>query len=157
MMQSELCIRAMAASDLSAVLAIERSCFADPWTEGIFRSSLGDANGLWLVCLRSKALLGYGGLSTVLDEGNLDNLAVHPEARRQGVAAALLDALIAACDSRSLAFLTLEVRAGNSGAIALYEKKGFVSLGLRRGYYLSPPEDALIMKLDLERKRRTTC
>ena len=92
------------------------------------------------------ALLGYAVLSTVLDEGNLDNIAVAPDCRRRGVADALLSALTAFGRAR-LACLMLEVRASNTSAIALYEKHGFQAVGRRKNYYDAPKEDAVLMTL----------
>ena len=92
------------------------------------------------------ALLGYAVLSTVLDEGNLDNIAVAPDCRRRGVADVLLSALTAFGRAR-LACLMLEVRASNAPAIALYEKHGFRAVGRRKNYYDAPREDAILMTL----------
>ena len=89
-------------------------------------------------------VLGYAGLHAVLDEGYIDNVAVEPDARRHGVASALLE-VFCRFAAANLAFLTLEVRASNSAAIALYEKHGFRRAGLRPGYYQKPREDAVIM------------
>ena len=89
-------------------------------------------------------ILGYAGLHVVLDEGYIDNIAVQPDARRHGVASALLD-VYCRFGAVNLAFLTLEVRASNAPAIGLYEKYGFQRAGLRPGYYQQPREDAVIM------------
>ncbi len=135
----------MTEADIPAVLAMEARCFPDPWSEGIFRSALRDENALWLAAELDGTLAGYAGMQWVLDEGYIDNVAVDPLFRRRGAASALLKAMTAEAKRRSLAFLSLEVRAGNEGAIALYAGFGFEPLGLRKGYYLKPPEDALIM------------
>ena len=92
------------------------------------------------------ALLGYAVLSTVLDEGNLDNIAVAPEARRRGVADALLS-VVTGFGREHLSRLMLEVRASNAPAIALYEKYGFAAVGRRKNYYDAPREDAVLMTL----------
>ena len=89
-------------------------------------------------------VLGYAGLHTILDEGYIDNIAVAPDARRHGVASALLD-VFCRFGAANLAFLTLEARKSNAAAIALYEKHGFQQAGLRPGYYQHPREDAVIM------------
>lgn len=135
----------MTEADLPAVLAIERACFPDPWTEGIFRSSLSDPLGLWLIAEEEGILLGYAGMQSVVDEGYIDNVAVDPAARRRGVGSLLLRGLEAEAQRRELSFLSLEVRVGNAGAIALYSAFGFDRIGCRPGYYLDPKEDALIM------------
>ena len=135
----------MAEADLKAVLAMEERCFPDPWSENIFRSALGDGLCFWLVAEKGGRPAGYAGMQSVLDEGYIDNVAVDPDFRRQGVASALLEGMIGEARRRKLSFLSLEVRAGNEGAIALYASFGFETMGLRKGYYLKPPEDALIM------------
>ena len=140
----------MTGADIPAVLRMEARCFPDPWSEGIFRSALRDENALWLAAELDGTLAGYAGMQWVLDEGYIDNVAVDPLFRRRGAASALLKAMTAEAKRRSLAFLSLEVRAGNEGAIALYAAHGFQSVGRRRGYYLRPPEDALIMTKTFE-------
>ena len=140
----------MTEADIPAVLAMEARCFPDPWSEGIFRSALRDENALWLAAELDGTLAGYAGMQTVLDEGYIDNVAVDPEYRRQGAASALMEAMLREAKERKLRFLSLEVRAGNEGAIALYAAHGFQSVGRRRGYYLRPPEDALIMTKTFE-------
>ena len=144
-MQSEVTVRPMTEADLPGVLAIEGRCFPDPWSEGIFRSALVDGLSLWLAAEKGGVLVGYAGMQAVLDEGYIDNVAVDPAFRRQGVASGLLDAMIGQAQRRKLRFLSLEVRAGNEGAIALYASFGFTAVGRRKGYYLRPPEDAIIM------------
>ena len=89
-------------------------------------------------------MAGYAGLQTVLDEGSITNVAVLPEFRRRGAARALLEELLARGKAMDLAFLTLEVRASNAPAIALYTGLGFQEVGRRRGYYEAPREDALL-------------
>lgn len=135
----------MTEADLPAVLAIERRCFPDPWSEEIFRSTLQDVLCLWLAAEAEGVVIGYAGMQAVLDEGYLDNIAVDPVFRRRGAASALIAALEAECRRRALRFLSLEVRAGNAPAIDLYRGFGFETQGRRKGYYLRPPEDALIM------------
>lgn len=94
-------------------------------------------------------LLGYVFFSRVLDEGSVDNIAVLPAARRRGAASALLNAAHRWGQERGVRIFFLEVRASNGGAAALYQKMGYQEAGRRRNYYLSPREDAIIMKLEL--------
>ena len=91
------------------------------------------------------AVLGYVGMMHVLDEGYISNVAVAPAYRRQGVAGTLISALTARAEELGLAFVTLEVRAGNEPAKALYAKHGFVPVGRRKNYYDLPKEDAILM------------
>lgn len=134
---------------LSQLTALERICFpADPWSEDLYRAALDNpAVAILLARGEDGALLGYAVLSTVLDEGNLDNIAVALEYRRRGVADALLSALTA-FGREHLACLMLEVRSSNAPAIALYEKHGFAAVGRRKNYYDAPKEDAILMTLN---------
>lgn len=138
----------MTTEDLPAVAALEKTCFpADPWSEALFRDALDNpAVAILLAKGEGGAVLGYAVLSVVLDEGNLDNIAVAPEHRRRGVAGALLGA-ITGFGREHLSVLMLEVRASNAPAIALYEKHGFVAVGRRKNYYDAPREDAVLMNL----------
>ena len=139
----------MTAAHLSQVAALEKICFpTDPWSEELFRTALECPGAALLVAEKEdRALLGYAVLSAVLDEGNLDNLAVSPSCRRRGVADALLSALTS-CGRGRLSALTLEVRASNAPAVFLYEKHGFVPVGRRKNYYRAPTEDAILMTLE---------
>lgn len=133
---------------LPAVAALEQVCFpADPWSEELFRAALDNPNtSILLAEGENGAVLGYAVLSVILDEGNLDNIAVAPGARRRGVADALLSALTG-FGREHLAALLLEVRASNAAAIALYKKHGFAAVGRRKNYYEAPREDAILMTL----------
>lgn len=133
---------------LPQLTALEQICFpADPWSGALFQAALDNpAVAILLAQGEDGALLGYAVLSTVLDEGNLDNIAVAPEARRQGIADALLSALTA-FGREHLSRLMLEVRSSNAPAIALYEKHGFAAVGRRKNYYDAPREDAILMTL----------
>ena len=139
----------MTAAQLPAVAALEKVCFpADPWSEALFQAALDNPSVAVLLALgEGGGLLGYAVLSAVLDEGNLDNIAVAPEHRRRGVAEALLSALTG-FSREKLAVLMLEVRASNAPAIALYEKHGFAAVGRRKNYYDAPKEDAILMTLE---------
>lgn len=96
-------------------------------------------------------VLGYAGLQVVLDEGYIANIAVAPQWRRQGLAGELLEVYCRFAQAH-LAFLTLEVRASNEAAIALYVKHGFAQAGFRKNYYQDPKEDALIMTRTFHRE-----
>ena len=91
------------------------------------------------------AVLGYAGLQVVLDEGCITKIAVLPAFRRQKIAARLLQVFFDFAKAHELRFITLEVRASNDAAIALYQKFGFAEVGCRKNYYEKPKEDALIM------------
>lgn len=131
---------------LPQVAALEACCFSMPWSEALLARELEQETAVYRVALdEGGTVLGYAGFYTVLDEGCITNVAVWPEHRRQGIGAGLIGALLAAAGERKLSFLTLEVRAGNEGAIGLYRAYGFQPVGVRKGYYDHPPEDAILM------------
>ena len=132
------------------IALLERECFADPWSQQSIASELHNPLSLWLVAQEGQTLLGYVGSQTCLDETDMMNIAVHPDFRRQGVARALILALIGELKKRGSRCLTLEVRASNDPARALYESLGFVLVGTRRNYYQNPKEDALILRKEWE-------
>lgn len=142
-------IRDAGEGDLPRILEIEAACFSVPWTEQMLRSQLTPGH-LFLAAEAGNWLVGYVGLTYVLDEGYISNVAVSPRARRHGVATALLAELERRARQAELRFLTLEVRESNAAAIALYAGRGYVEAGRRRGYYEKPREDALLMTLRLE-------
>lgn len=140
----------MTADHLDAVAALERICFSDPWSRGLLAAELDNDLSAFLVALDSEdQVAGYAGLQVVLDEGTVTNIAVRPDCRRRGVASQLLQVFLNFAQGNHLAFLTLEVRASNYDAIALYGSRGFRERGRRRNYYEHPREDAIIMTLDL--------
>ena len=140
----------MTAEHIPQIAALEKACFSHPWSEELLRQALWNDSAAILVAEgEDGAVLGYAGVSTVLDEGYIDNVAVDPRFRRQGVADELVAAL-ARFGRAKLAFLTLEVRASNAPAIALYAKHGFQQAGRRKHYYDDPKEDAIIMTLEFD-------
>ena len=130
-------------SHTAAVAELEKQNFSEPWPEIAVRSELTNKLSLWLVALDGETVVGYVGSQTVLQEADMMNIAVADSHRRQGIARALVEELIRQLDAYQL---TLEVRASNAGAIALYEALGFNQVGLRKNYYHKPKEDALILR-----------
>ena len=139
----------MTAAHVPQIAALEGVCFSDPWPEAAILPELTNALSLWLVAVSGDSVLGYVGGQTVMDESDMMNLAVAPACRRQGIARALITALMKALQKKGSGSLTLEVRASNAGAIALYESMGFLAVGRRPNYYFHPKEDALILRKDL--------
>lgn len=137
----------MTAEHIPQIAALERACFSHPWSEDSLRGELWNDSAVIIAAEgEDGTVLGYAGLQTVLDEGYINNVAVDPQYRRQGVADELVSAFVRFGRAR-LAFLTLEVRASNTPAISLYAKHGFVEAGRRKNYYDDPKEDALLMTL----------
>lgn len=145
----------MTAEHIPQITAIERACFTDPWSEHLFRDVLQNDAAVMVVAEgEDSTVLGYAELQVVLDEGTVGNVAVAPAYRRQGVADAMLSAFTSFARAR-LAFLTLEVRASNAPAIALYRKHGFRAVGRRKNYYHAPQEDAILMTLEFDHGTET--
>lgn len=128
------------------IAQLETRCFSMPWTQELLQTQLKDEQHEFLAALdASGRVIGYVGMMFVLDEGYISNVAVDEAFRRQGIADALIERLCLICREHGLSFVSLEVRAGNAPAVALYQKHGFVEMGVRKNYYERPREDALIM------------
>lgn len=136
----------MNADHLDQVAELERICFSTPWSRNMLAEELENALSAFLVALDdADNVVGYAGLQVILDEGSITNVAVRPDCRRQGIAGKLLQVFLDFAQGNHLAFLTLEVRASNYDAIALYGSRGFREAGRRKNYYEHPREDAIIM------------
>ena len=143
-------IEVMNSDHVAQIAALEKICFSDPWSEKSIASELDNKLAFWLVATERDTVAGYIGSQTVMDETDMMNVAVHPDFRRQGIAEALVNALVEQLKTMGSRCLTLEVRASNAPAIALYEKLGFAQIGRRKNYYRNPREDALILRKEWE-------
>ena len=144
-------IRDALPADAAALVAIERRAFSDPWSEEGFRETLGIAGVLGLVAEGADGVQGYTIAREVAGEGEILNLAVVPEYRGQGIAGALLGAVLAGLASREVTEAFLEVRESNLVALALYDAHGFRVVGRRVAYYRQPREDALVLRRSFAR------
>lgn len=145
-------VRRATEADAPLVAAIEQRSFGDPWEPAAFVTLARNPDAFFLVAARrAQPLVPIGYLVGwfVLDEGEVANVAVAPEARGLGVGALLLDAMLAESRRRAVATLFLEVRESNAPARALYASRGFLPVGRRRRYYRHPVEDALVLRCDL--------
>lgn len=124
---------------------IERASFADPWTARDFREALGAAT-LFLVSVRAEQVRGYVVARHAADEGEILNLAVAPQGRREGVGRALARQALEGLRARGATTVYLEVRESNAAARRLYEGLGFESVGRRVRYYRDPIEDAVVLR-----------
>ena len=144
---ASLSIERMQPADLADVLVIERASFSMPWSRGAFlyeieqnqvaRCWIGREDGL---------IVGYICLWEVAGELHVTNVAVHPDARRRGIARTLLESVFARARAAGNRMVLLEVRPTNTEALTLYESFGFRVVGRRRGYYYDTGEDALVME-----------
>ena len=147
--EREFGLEPMRRRDLAAVLRIERASYPRPWTENIFRNELEMAargERSYLVARRDGTVVGYAGMMYVVDEAHVTNIAVDAGERRRGTGSVLLRSLLNDARDRGCAGVTLEVRASNHAAQALYARAGFTEAGIRRNYYENT-EDAIVMWL----------
>ena len=137
----------MTAAHLDGVCAIENACFAHPWSRQSIEAELDNETSLFYVAVEEGQVVGYIGMSFVLDECYIYNVAVKADCRKNGVGSALIQTLVTHCRKNNFAFLTLEVRESNAPARSLYEKFGFIKVGERKNYYSDPTENAVLMTL----------
>ncbi len=138
---------------ISAVISLEQDCGLSSREAASYSNLLQDSNSVLLVALNdSSAIVAVFSGWVVADEFEIDNIAVSPAFRQQGIAAKLLAKAIESAEDKGAIMAILEVRASNQPACALYEKFGFSVVGRRKDYYQNPPEDALIMALEIHRK-----
>ncbi len=142
----------MSPDDIQEVIDLEHLCFTTPWSKTSFIYEIGNKSANLKVALFNNRLIGYVCLRTILEVTHILNLAVTPEFRRLGVGSRLLREVLQELlmSEPDIDFITLEVRESNRAAVKLYEKFGFVLIGKRTGYYHKPPEDAVLMGLEVE-------
>jgi ribosomal-protein-alanine N-acetyltransferase len=130
-----------------AVARIEKMTSSNPWSADLFRGELAlpEPSRAYRIARLDGRLVGYGGLMFVLDEAHVTTLSVHPDHQGQGIGTRLLAVLVREALDRGTRALTLEVRASNEPAQALYRRFGFAPAGIRRNYYAEVGEDAVIM------------
>ena len=143
---AQLIIRQAEAKDILAIEGLEQVCFSDPWSyESLEHDILNNKLSFYIVAEVEGVVCGYVGIWNIVDEGHITNVAVSPDYRRKHIASNMLDVLIASCEEAGVERFTLEVRAGNEPAKALYAGKGFKEISVRKGYYQDNGEDAIIM------------
>lgn len=148
-MADPLKLRPADPSDAPALGLIERASFGDPWTDQSLAEALRAPSGIGLVALLRSRVVGYLLARRVGGSGEILNLAVAPQARRKGVGRALLLGGLRALVEGGVGEVFLEVRESNLAARGLYEGEGFIVVGMRKAYYRSPLEDALVLRREL--------
>jgi ribosomal-protein-alanine N-acetyltransferase len=133
----------MTIEDAKGLAELDKLCFAVPWSEKSFLEEAENSLAKYFVAKIEDEIVGYGGIWLVSGEGQITNIAVHPDMRKKGIASGILKELITS--AADCAQIFLEVRESNSAAIGLYEKHGYISQGQRKNFYSSPTENALIM------------
>jgi len=143
-------VRPMTIQDLQVILEIERDSFATPWSMQAFKAELIDNEYARYYCLELDGqVVGYMGLWFILDEGHITNIAITPSCRGQHWGEFLMRFVMKKMVEEGMERMTLEVRASNSPAQALYSRLGFTTAGVRKGYYADSGEDAWIMWAEL--------
>lgn len=145
-------VRPMFESDLDAVVAIENSSYSNPWTHEHFRAEITAEFSWPSVAIADGAVIGYVCLMSLFEEAQILNIAVSQNQRGRGVAWLLLEHAFVQAFEKGAEFMALEVRASNSGALSLYEKFGFIRVGIRPRYYESV-EDAILMEKPIKENR----
>lgn len=135
----------MTSGQLEDVYIIETECFSHPWSKQSLEEELNNETSLFLVAKEENEVIGYIGMSIVIDEGYIFNVAVRESYRNKGVATALINELVTYGKKNNFSFITLEVRESNLPAISLYSKFGFIKAGERKDYYSNPKENAILM------------
>lgn len=138
-------IEKMTSVNLDDVYIIETECFSHPWSRQSLENELNNETSLFLVAKEENEVIGYIGMSIVIDEGYIFNVAVRESYRNMGVATALINELVTYGKKNNFCFITLEVRESNQPAISLYSKFGFIKAGERKDYYSNPKENAILM------------
>lgn len=142
-----LVISPMNESHLVDVQVIDAQSFSRPWSRTTWLRELGDSSRIHLVAQSEGRVVGHAGAMLVVDEVHISTIATHVEHRRIGVALHLVHQLLSAVREAGFDTVTLEVRAGDRGAQRLYGRFGFVPAGMRRDYYTTPSDDAVVMWL----------
>lgn len=138
-------VREMEVQDLDQVMEIEKALFSVPWTKEGFMTYLLKQNAVFLVVEEKGEILGYCGVITVLEEGDITNVAVRSDRQKEGIGNFLISSLIRLTQDIGVTTLHLEVRKSNDAAIRLYQRQGFKEDGIRKNYYTAPDEDACLM------------
>lgn len=129
---------------LDGMAELERISFSEPWSREALTLLLREG-GFAVVACRGGQVIAYGGMTYVLDEGSVTNIATHPDFRRQGLGRAVTERMLSEARKRDLLCVFLEVRESNHAARALYEGLGFSVCGVRKNFYRKPTESALQM------------
>lgn len=137
-------IRPMTRDDIPAAARLEAACFSDAWSEKLIGDSMDASWNHFFAAEEEGAVVGYSVLCLVAGEGEIQRIAVCPDLRRRGMGRKLMEAMAAFARAQGADALTLEVRESNLAARSLYKSCGFREEAVRRGYYRSPKEDAVI-------------
>ena len=140
----------LTAESIPGAAELEKLCFAEPWSAASLELLTKEGIGVGMVCRKDGIVCAYGGMLVAVDEGQITNIATHPDFRRMGYGRAVVEALIKYAKNERLDSVSLEVRESNKAAIALYTDLGFKVEGKRKDFYKKPTESALVMVLRIK-------
>ena len=138
-------IERLTSENISGVAELEELCFSLPWSKKALELLCNGENVGFVALDGEKRVVAYGGMVCVLDEGQITNIAVHPDFRRRKIGEQIVSALLGYGEEKGISLYSLEVRESNQAAISLYQKLGFISVGNRKNFYSNPTENAIIM------------
>lgn len=141
-MGNNIIIEKMTLDDLDSISSVLKSDFDNFWNYNILKSELENPNSLYFVCKKSGEIIGFAGITTILDTAELNNIVIKKSFRGKHFSSLLLKKIINECINKNCKKINLEVSASNKIAISLYKKYGFVQVGLRKNYYTD--QDALL-------------
>ena len=147
--EAEIIVRELKVEDSAAVAEMEQQIFSDPWSEKSVMETVQQKQSVCFAAEKAGHLLGYLLAYHAADEAEIARVAVQKEARRQGAAGKLMQALEHYCEEHKMEKLLLDVRESNEAARSFYTKNGFVEDGIRQGFYTNPSEDAVLMSRQL--------
>ena len=140
----------LTAESIPGAAELEKLCFAEPWSAASLELLTKEGIGVGMVCRKDGIVCAYGGMLVAVDEGQITNIATHPDFRRMGYGRAVVEALIKYAKNERLDSISLEVRESNKAAISLYTDLGFKVEGKRKDFYKKPTESALVMVLRIK-------
>lgn len=144
MMINDIVFLELSKEYIDDITKLDSLCFEDKWSRALFENELASPNSYCIIALLDNRLIAYCNLTSVLDEADITKIAVHPEFRRQGIGARLLDMVFMYCKEHGINIINLELRESNISALRLYEQKGFKTVGERKKYY-NNKETAVLM------------
>ena len=147
--EAEIIVRELKVEDSAAVAEMEQQIFSDSWSEKSVLETVQQKQSVCFAAEKAGHLLGYLLAYHAADEAEIARIAVQKEARRQGAAGKLMQALEHYCEEHKMEKLLLDVRENNEAARSFYTKNGFVEDGIRQGFYVNPSEDAVLMSRQL--------
>lgn len=139
-------------ADLVGAMQVDAESFPAPWTRAMYESELAQPDVCFFVVARTdrSAVAGYCAFRLVVDEMHISNVAVRPSCRKQGIGRRLVEEVLRRASDRRCHRVLLEVRSVNVAARKLYESLGFSAIGIRRGYYDKPADDAVVLACDIQ-------